>query len=57
VITACTPSPGTCATDMVASDGFALTLTNVTAGEHWIVVDDINPAGGHPYALTVDVGP
>ena len=55
VVVDCVPSPATpaCSGDAVAQDGFALNLTDLPAGEHHVVVDEVNPAGGTDYVLTV----
>ena len=59
VITACVPNPQTpaCVGDMVAQPGFALALTDLPAGDVYVLVDEVNPAGGTDYTLTVDLAP
>jgi hypothetical protein len=59
VVVDCVPAPQTpaCSGDMVAQDGFALTLTNLPAGDLYILVDEINPVGGTDYTLTVTLAP
>lgn len=57
VVTECVPNPQTpaCSGGMVAQDGFALTLTNLPAGDVYVLVDEVNPAGGTDYQLTVNL--
>jgi hypothetical protein len=55
VVTECVPNPATpaCLDGMVAQPGFALTLTDLPAGDVYVLVDEVNPVGGTDYTLTV----
>jgi hypothetical protein len=59
VVVDCVPVPSTpaCTGGMVAQDGFALTLNDLPAGDHYVLVDEINPVGGTDYTLTVTLAP
>ena len=56
VIDTCVSPPPACVDNMVATDGFALTL-DLPGDEYFVVVDTLQAGAGADYTLTVRIGP